>query len=417
MARAHTRTVALNILIVDDEASLLSNIAGFLTSYPGEFDVVTAASGEAALDILAGDAEFDTLLTDVRMPGIDGIELVRRVLDLKPEMALVVMTAFGSTELRGSAIREGAIRYLEKPLDLDQLRDVLLSVGPADHRRSTEIGGLNVCEVTEFVATAGETKVLQFSVDDRCGTLVFVGGDLLHCATDVHRGSDAFFEMALWGDGAFIEVFGGDPMRFQLNVSQSIAKLLDEAERFRSEIFSEDLAASESSDAANADGLVSDILRRQPRSTTTTGSDSSGPGRSTPVREENVMAVKDHLNDFQTIEGFRGAAVFTAQGEMIEGLAQGKVDIKTIGMFANNALLNAQKATDQMGVGRGNLMQIRAPQAVVLMRCLNEATDFAATKEGKAHFHVVVVMDPEGNTGMASMMLDKAVGHIAEELR
>ena len=129
------------------------------------------------------------------------------------------------------------------------------------------------------------------------------------------------------------------------------------------------------------------------------------------------MAVKDHLNDFQTIEGFRGAAVFTAQGEMIEGLAQGKVDIKTIGMFANNALLNAQKATDQMGVGRGNLMQIRAPQAVVLMRCLNEATDFAATKEGKAHFHVVVVMDPEGNTGMASMMLDKAVGHIAEELR
>ena len=129
------------------------------------------------------------------------------------------------------------------------------------------------------------------------------------------------------------------------------------------------------------------------------------------------MAVKDHLEDFQSIEGFRGVAVFTAQGEMIEGLAQAKVDVKTIGMFANNALLNAQKATDQMGVGRGNLVQIRAPEAIVLMRCLNEATDFAATAEGKAHFHAVVVMGPEGNTGMATMLLDRAVGKIAEELR
>ena len=129
------------------------------------------------------------------------------------------------------------------------------------------------------------------------------------------------------------------------------------------------------------------------------------------------MAVKDHLAEFQSIEGFKGAAVFTAQGEMLEELTSGKIDIKTVGMFANNALLNAQKATDQMGVGRGNLVQIRAPQATVLMRCLNEATDFAASKEGKAHFHAVVVMDPEGNTGMASMILDKIVVKIAEELR
>ena len=129
------------------------------------------------------------------------------------------------------------------------------------------------------------------------------------------------------------------------------------------------------------------------------------------------MAIKDHLEDFQSIEGFKGVAVFTAQGEMLEGLAQGKVDIKTVGMFANHALLNAQKATDQMGVGRGNMVQIRAPQALVLMRCLNEATDFAATKEGKAHFHVVAVLDPEGNAGMALMLLDRACGKIAEEMR
>ncbi len=129
------------------------------------------------------------------------------------------------------------------------------------------------------------------------------------------------------------------------------------------------------------------------------------------------MAIKDKLAEFQEIEGFQGAAVFTAQGEMLDGITKTAIDIKAIGMYANNALLNAQKATDQMGVGRGNMMQIRAPQAVVLMRCLNEATDFAATKSDKAHFHTVVVMDPEGNTGLASVVLDKVVGKVAEELR
>jgi predicted regulator of Ras-like GTPase activity (Roadblock/LC7/MglB family) len=129
------------------------------------------------------------------------------------------------------------------------------------------------------------------------------------------------------------------------------------------------------------------------------------------------MGVKDNLAMLQGAEGFLGAAVFTSAGEILESVAVGGQDMKTIGMFANNALLNAQKATDAMGVGRGNMMQVRAPQAIVLMRCLNEATDFAATSKGKAHFHTVVLMSPEGNVGMAGMLLDKVVGEIAEAVR
>ncbi len=129
------------------------------------------------------------------------------------------------------------------------------------------------------------------------------------------------------------------------------------------------------------------------------------------------MAIRDHLNELQGATGFLGAAVFSPQGEMLDGFATTGMDIKSVGMFANNALLNAQKATDQMGVGRGNFMQVRAPQAIVLMRCLNEATDFSANATGKAHFHTVAIMSPEGNVGMAGMLLDRIVGKIAEEVR
>ena len=137
----------------------------------------------------------------------------------------------------------------------------------------------------------------------------------------------------------------------------------------------------------------------------------------TTAKEEVKMAIKEHLEGFEEIEGFQGVAVFTSQGELMDSIIKGKLDIKTLGTLANNALLNAQKATDEMGVGTGNLIQIRAPKATILMRCLNEATDFAASKEGKAHFHVIVAMKPESNTGMAVMLIDRVVGKIAEEVR
>jgi hypothetical protein len=102
---------------------------------------------------------------------------------------------------------------------------------------------------------------------------------------------------------------------------------------------------------------------------------------------------------------------------MLEGITKGNIDIEAIGMFANNALLNTQQATDQMGVGRGNMVKIRAPQAEILLRCFNEATDFSATKDGKAHFHTLVLMDSDGNTGMAAMILDQIQARIADEVR
>jgi predicted regulator of Ras-like GTPase activity (Roadblock/LC7/MglB family) len=129
------------------------------------------------------------------------------------------------------------------------------------------------------------------------------------------------------------------------------------------------------------------------------------------------MAIKDTLDAFREINGFWGVGVFNSQGEILDSLVNKEIDMASIGMFANNALLNAQKATGEMGVGRGNLVQIRAPQAFVIMRCLNEATDFAATKSGKAHFHTVVVLDPEGNVAMARSVLESALEKIAEELR
>ena len=86
--------MATGLLLVDDELPLLRNLASYLGSFEGEFDVLTAPTAEDALDILEKHGSVSVLLTDIRLPGMDGIELVRRVSDLRPDLSVLVMTAF-----------------------------------------------------------------------------------------------------------------------------------------------------------------------------------------------------------------------------------------------------------------------------------------------------------------------------------
>lgn len=396
------------ILVVDDEAELVRYIAEYLRSFPGEFEVATALTGEEGLKLI-GEQQVDLLLTDIRLPGIDGLQLVHAALRVLPGLRVIVMTAFGSDEMREVAEHVGAIDFIEKPLDLEDLRLTLLETMQADRGR---IGGLDVLEVVQFLSLGGYTRVVRVQSGKERGTLVFEDGDLVHAATRRLKGERAFHTMAGWKDTSFQELPAVDIHRYQRNLQGPVTQIIALELQLRGDTAPAARGSRTAAQAPDQDGAGPVIGP----------TDSAPPANPTgavhtPGKEGFRMAIRDHLNEFQSIEGFLGAAVFSAQGDMLDGFSNGKMDIKAVGMFANNALLNAQKATDQMGVGRGNLMQIRAPQATVVMRCLNEATDFAATATGKAHFHTVVVMSPEGNVGMATMLLDRAVGKIAEEVR
>lgn len=116
------RWAARRALIVDDEPSARRALVWLLTD--DGLDVTAAASGEEALALLA-DERYDILLTDVRMPGIDGVDLMRRALILDPDLSVVVMTAHGNVGDAVRAMSEGAFWYVTKPVDLDALVDVI----------------------------------------------------------------------------------------------------------------------------------------------------------------------------------------------------------------------------------------------------------------------------------------------------
>jgi len=239
-----TESIA-RILVVDDEESNLKVLDRLLGK--AGYTVTTALSGPEALDVLRS-VQPELLLTDLKMPGMDGIELLRTARTVSPTTEVIVMTAYGTVEIAVEAMKEGAYDFVTKPLNR---HDILRSVGKArekaqllaENRRLREqvaaqtaatgsLGGMvgrsdalrSVLEVIDQVAPS-EATVL---INGESGT----GKELL--ARGIHELSDrkdgplirvncaaipeTLFESELFGyeKGAFTGAAGRKPGRFEL---------------------------------------------------------------------------------------------------------------------------------------------------------------------------------------------------------
>lgn len=126
-----------DILVVDDDQSIASAFQQFL-SYEGHACRL-ASNADDAMRFIA-DRRPDLVMMDVRMPGMDGLQALQEVRALFPDVLVVIMTAYGTSQISIDAIRAGAFDYIMKPLDLDELRRVIakaLTAQEVRHHTST----------------------------------------------------------------------------------------------------------------------------------------------------------------------------------------------------------------------------------------------------------------------------------------
>jgi two-component system NtrC family response regulator len=123
----------LRIVVVDDEPAQRELIGGFLTKQGHE--VLPAADGSEALKYVKG-RQVDLVLSDCRMPGMSGPELLLGIKAVNPEIPLILMTAYGTVETAVQAMKDGAADYLSKPLDLEELLVRLARVAEQSRLRS-----------------------------------------------------------------------------------------------------------------------------------------------------------------------------------------------------------------------------------------------------------------------------------------
>ena len=115
------------ILIVDDEEDLTWSISKRLAKDGDSLEIICTNSGSNALEMLS-KYKVDLLVTDIRMPGISGLQLLNEVKVRYPQTPVIVMTAYGSVEVKKTLEHLQKTGYIEKPFEINELRKLIYSL-------------------------------------------------------------------------------------------------------------------------------------------------------------------------------------------------------------------------------------------------------------------------------------------------
>jgi DNA-binding response OmpR family regulator len=136
------------ILVVDDELALRDSLNEWLSDE--NYTVEMAASGPEALERLA-EKTFHLMLTDIKMPGMDGVELLRRAHKAFPDLTVVMMTAYATVDTAVDAMKIGSLDYLTKPFDPEALVDKVFAIYKQfEATRSVQVTFSNIVLATDF---------------------------------------------------------------------------------------------------------------------------------------------------------------------------------------------------------------------------------------------------------------------------
>ena len=121
------------VLVVDDEKSMRDLLA--ITLQKAGYDVTLAEGGAAAIEAIRRDP-FDAIITDLRMPKVDGLQVLRAAKEQSPDTAVIMVTAMASTETAVEAMKLGAYDYITKPFKLDEVNLIIKNALERKHLRA-----------------------------------------------------------------------------------------------------------------------------------------------------------------------------------------------------------------------------------------------------------------------------------------
>jgi CheY-like chemotaxis protein/predicted regulator of Ras-like GTPase activity (Roadblock/LC7/MglB family) len=193
---------AKRILVVDDEPNVVKSCARML-QLEG-FEVQGATSGAEA-QALYRDRRFDLALVDLKMPDMDGLQLLAALKQYDPKAVVVIFTAYGTKESVVEALRLGAYEFLEKPLDAKTLvatvRRILEQAGGAVVHGN--LHSMSLPSIIQINCTERNQARLRVRHGGQEGSIFFADGKVVHAAAGSQVGEEAVYAMLAWEDGDF----------------------------------------------------------------------------------------------------------------------------------------------------------------------------------------------------------------------
>jgi CheY-like chemotaxis protein len=226
--------VVKKVLIVDDDQEMLISLEEGLSKYDETFSIITAEDGLGAVDQLK-NSTISLVVTDLKMPKMDGFSLLSHIMEHYPEIPVIIITGYSTSEMERLAREGGAIGYIAKPFMIDDLAKRIVTTlrkeaeGGTLHSVSSGIF-LQLMEMEEKTCTV---RLIE-KPSGRQGVLFFLDGQLLDARCDGLRGEAAAYEIFSWDDVS-LSIQNSCPQR-ERRIHRDLQAILLDAMRLKDEL-------------------------------------------------------------------------------------------------------------------------------------------------------------------------------------
>ncbi|MGC9325496.1 MAG: response regulator [Desulfomonilia bacterium] len=333
------------VLIVDDEETLTWSLAKSLSHDRETYEVTTVNDGETALSVLE-NTTFDVVVLDIRLPGISGLDVLVKIKEKRPSTKVIIMTAYGSSEIKAKAKARGSLYYIEKPFEISQMRSLILKGLKEDGARGFDgsITGLQLPDLIQMNCLSQITTALYVTKDQRKGCIYFEDGQITHAEVGALEGEEALFSILSWPTGSF--KFVGGIKAPKVTISTNWEYLLIEGVRKADEM-----------SLALERGEIDD-------------------NEIAPIDESTQMLVKN----LSSLNECSGIAVMTAEGETLyqKGGISGQIDVPYLNRFFLNLTDILADLTNSMPkkvsfIDQGKMVLIYPFKIYILILLFNRA--------------------------------------------
>jgi DNA-binding response OmpR family regulator len=379
------------ILVVDDEADILWSLKEFLVNKDLQAQVVTAASGEEALEKLARE-RIDLVITDIKMPGMSGLDLLVEIKNRFPYISVIVMTAFPSSEFKRESLLKGGMYFVEKPFDIKDLREKVMEAMQESGQFKGMLTGISLSDVIQIKCMSGVTAALRVTEGNRQGIIFFQKGEIIHALCDELDGERAFYEIISFAHGHLDTVNIAElPER---TIFMPYAALLMEGARRMDE---------QKGGGSNEDGELTD--KEGPAGLSEVANIVFTQPAAAVKPEPPSLSVSELLTGFKAINGYRAAAIMKVSGEILaQDAIKSGIDLRLLGETLNDFFRNAREASGKIGLESCHEAVLGTRSETLIMGCAGGAGDCANL--------VLAVFGADGNQALGRREMRKVVSQL-----
>jgi CheY-like chemotaxis protein len=169
-----------------------------------------ANDGREALQLLKQN-RVDLVISDIRMPDINGLDLLVRVKKEYPETKVIIMTAYGSSDVQREANQRGSLFYIEKPFEISDIRKIIIDLIGRKKGFQGRMVGLQLTDIIQMNCLSRLTTALIVTQDRDKGVIYFNEGEVVHAECGSQKGTEAFYRILSWQEGEFVSNIGFVP--------------------------------------------------------------------------------------------------------------------------------------------------------------------------------------------------------------